>query len=306
MREDVKTRRAGRTFVGQHFEEALGPANARYFGGGFRRVSHFVESLSVDSATMTTELRAVGTAMYPEDWSLDAAGRSRAIHLSSFDAIALTAATVRAAATRSSDIDALLDKRVRRLRVKAPSNVIPVAEDIEIAVRCATVKPQGETRVSARVGRFIVEVTAESGGDGSHPLDLQLHEADKPAALGAGRVVPGIGGGLHAVQRLAAVPASLTCVEELAMFGQLSQIAVYSAKGLDRRSVPNLWLRELSLDHTPAPLVSEVTSRTTITRDRVLRIGGAEVADLALSSETSNGAAAEASFGFRVPPEYSP
>lgn len=85
------------------------------------------------------------------------------------------------------------------------------------------------------------------------------------------------------------------------MFGQLSQIAVYSAKGLNRRSVPNLWLRQLSLDHTPIPLVADLASRTAITRDRVFRIGGTEVVDLALLSETSSGAMAEASFGFRVP-----
>lgn len=258
-------------------------------------MSHFIEALSVDSSAAPTVLRSVGAAAYPEDWSLNAAGRARAVHLSSFDAIALTAAALRVGAAQSNEVEASLDSSVRRVRVKAPTKAIPVTEDIDIVVQCA------RDRISARVGKFVIEVIVQRGGDGSIPLDLQLHDGDKPDALGPGRVVSGAGSDLYTLQRLATVPAILTCVEELAMFGQLSQIAVYSAKGLNRRSVPNLWLRQLSLDHTPIPLVADLASRTAITRDRVFRIGGTEVVDLALLSETSSGAMAEASFGFRVP-----
>jgi hypothetical protein len=286
-------------FVGQSVEDILGPANARYFGAGYRRVTHSIQTLDVDETSAAVVLQAIGTAKYPGDWSLDAAGQPRRIHLSSFDAIALTAAAMRAAAPSNTRAQALRSGVVRRVQVKAPARVVSATESIDVAVESTERSPDGSMRVTSRVGGFAVEVTV-MGDDNGHPVDLQLHDDGQSAGIGSGKVVR-TAGEIHTVHELAVVPTALTCVEELAMFGQLSQVAVYAEKGLNRRSVPNLWLRRLTLNRSAIPPTHPVESRTRITRDRLLRVGGEDVIDLTLASEASYGASAEASFGFRVP-----
>ncbi|MCC9053535.1 hypothetical protein LOK55_04325 [Microbacterium sp. F2E] len=289
-------------FAGQRFENILGPASARYFGEGFRRVSHAIEIVSVNDAHEAIAMQGVGSARYPEDWSFDASGRPRPVHLSSFDAIALTSAVLRAATAFNDKVRALLVGSVRRVQVKAPAQTISDTAHINVTVQCIDPLAAGTVRVSSRVEGFVVDIVAERTRHGGRPIDLQLHDRGQREALSTGKVLHATTGDLHAVHELGIPPAALTCVEELAIFGQLSQIAVYAAKQLDRRSVPNLWLRRLTLDRSVDPRLRTFESRTTLTRDRVLLIGGEEVVDLTLMAEASYGARAEASFGFRVPP----
>lgn len=70
-------------------ESVLGPAIERYFAFGYRRVSHDLSHVFLPDQAM--ELHAIGTATYPNDWSIDSQGRPREAHLSSVDAITLAA-----------------------------------------------------------------------------------------------------------------------------------------------------------------------------------------------------------------------
>lgn len=120
------------------------------------------------------------------------------------------------------------------------------------------------------------------------------------AELKSSRVVDIGPDGLRAATDLTSRAPSLTCLEELALFGQISQVAVYAAKHVSRRQVPNLWLRSFTLERSGSSPSSTVASRTMITRDRILRIAGQEVVDLQLTSETDYGATARASFAYRL------
>lgn len=287
--------------AGREFEDVLGPLGGRYFGGGFRRVEHAYQTLALEESSSSAFLRGTGSARYPEDWSVSASGIPREVHLSSFDAIALTAAALRDVEPASARIRTLLSRRVRRVRVKCPARPVLPTRGVNVELRCTDVPSGDETRVSSRVGRFSVEVDIGNRPFTGLPVDLQLHDSNLSGALGTGIVLREGDGVVETTQKLTPGRTRISCVEELAMFGQLSQIAVYVAKGVDRRSAPNLWLRRLALERSEAQPVSPVEAQVRVIRDRHIRLGLDEVADLTLAAETSYGAQAEASFGFRVP-----
>lgn len=287
-------------FAGRGFGDILGPMSGRYFGAGFRRVAHAIRGLDVRENLGGTMLQGVGTAAYPDDWSLDASGLPREVHLSSFDAIALTAVALRTAASSRTFKRPLLEGRVLRVRVHAPARPILATDKADVIVHWSETTSGGEAHVSSRVASFGVQIDI-ANESGRRPVDLQLHDRRTRGPLGSGTVLGVNDGDLVTTQELVADSSDLSCVEELAMFGQLSQIAVYAAKGVNRQSVPNLWLRRLALERSAAPLRGSVESRVRVVRDRVVRIGGEEIADLVLAARTNYGAQAEASFGFRVP-----
>lgn len=289
-------------FTGRRFSEILGPAEARYFGGGFRRVGHLIRVPLVTQEDAELRLQGVGFAMYPDDWSLDAAGQPRPVHLSSFDAIALTAALLRAGVSQSSQVEGLLQRPVRGVRVKAPAQVVASTQGIKIEARCSrTPADTDDARVTSRVGRFTIELDLGTGASPLGPVDCQVHHADHRAPLLPGRVIHATETSVHATHEFVTAPSPLTCLDELAMFGQLSQITVYSAKQADRARVPNLWLRRLSLSRSDAVPTGPIESHATIIRDRVLHINGEPIVDLQLIAATNYGAQAEASFAYSAP-----
>ncbi|MCD2498495.1 AvrD family protein [Microbacterium nymphoidis] len=284
------------------FLDVLGPAEGRYFGGGFRRVAHEVRDVRSTLSNSEVLVNGVGFARYPDDWSLDASGAPRAVHLSSFDAILLTAELLLRGSFDTSPLRELLDRSVERVQVKAPAQVAVATGGIALNARCFTPKEGGAgPRIVARIGRFAVDLVLGKDTSPLGAVDRQVHGVVNRDPLLPGEVIDEGTGWVSARQEFAAAPRSLTCLEELAMFGQLSQVTAYLIKQSDRAALPNLWLRRLSLTRShalPAPVIESITA---VVRDRVLVVNGERVNDLRLVSATSYGARAEASFGFRVP-----
>lgn len=289
-------------FVGQTVEGILGASSTRFFGEGYRRVRHGLLSLTIDKLGDGVRIHGAGAARYPANWSLDAAGNPRGAHLSSFDAIALTGASLRAAALHDPLSASILDARVSQITVRAPAQVQSVTQEIVVdcTVLCTDVS---SLHLLSRVGRFRVDAILDRRSDGGTPTDLDLHDPTGDAGLGPAfvRSLTPPRGPLHVehgrLQDNDTQPWS--CVNELAMLGQLGQIAVYAARGVDRSEVPNLWLRALTLQRADQWPQGSFESWSTITRDRDVRIGEALMADIQLSSVTSYGSRATAAFAYQ-------
>jgi hypothetical protein len=300
MQQLTGERRSG-SLEGKEFQEILGPAEGRYFGGGFRRVAHSVNDLTAIKSPSQTELYGVGSADYPRDWSLDASGVPREIHLSTFDAVALTAKVLKETAAKDDLVQELLMGTVRSVRVKAPTRVRTSMSAIEISARITReISGFGGWCVVSRVGGFTVDLAIGPDNQGLPEVDLQLHTPDGDAIFTTGWVAALGPSGVRTVQELVTVRSVPTVLDEMAMFGQLSQIAVYLVKGADRQRLPNLWLRQLSLQRSAGFPPGRIEACTALTRDRLLRVGDSTLADVRVASETNYGAAVQASFGYRV------
>lgn len=285
----------------QGISEILGPPEARYFGGGFRRVSHRIEHSTDTGSATRIMLNAVGSAFYPDDWSLDASGKPRSVHLSTFDALALTASTLRHAASGNEWMIRLLnDFAVRSVRVKAPARTVTSIRGIDITVQGTELEDEaGGWHVISRVGGFTVDLDLSPENWGFLPIDEQLHQPHRSDPFTEGWMTPLAPTAIRTVQELEGSSITLTCLEEMAMFGQLSQLVVYTAKDTDRHGIPNLWLRQLSLVRSARTPSARIEARTTLTRDRILRVNGDTLVDIQVSFETDYGAVAKASFGYR-------
>lgn len=104
---------------------------------------------------------------------------------------------------------------------------------------------------------------------------------------------------IRTIQGIESSTTTLTCLEEMAMFGQLSQLIVYTVKATDRHGIPNLWLRQLSLVRSARTTSHQIETKTTLTRDRLVHIGTDTIVDIRVSFETDYGVMAQASFGYR-------
>src|SRR5204863_2642139 len=99
----------GRIVVGpaQHLgsiEQCLGPPAGRFFGGGFRRVTHSLTRLGISDRPGLGAVTAQASLSYPEDWSQKASGAPPP-HLSSVDAVTLMVELVDAYLTHTYRLD---------------------------------------------------------------------------------------------------------------------------------------------------------------------------------------------------------
>ena len=286
---------------GSQFEAVLGPPATRYFGGGFRRITQHAELCSAAEEDGNLALRGIGRARYPADWSLDASGRPREIHLSTFDALALVGLLIVQAAPGSSRANELARGSIRSFSIRAPGRAISVTDRVKVTVECSAPDVAlGMWKVRARVAGFSInlDVAAEAHIRGT--IDEQVLNHTQTGPLLNGRMISKAGSKVQTMHELATPAFALSCTEEMAMFGELSQFAVYTVKEVDRRMIPNLWLRSLSLvrsDQRPNLRISAVTE---IRHDRLLRSADGPLVDLRLHSRTDYGTSVDAAFGYRL------
>ncbi|POH75182.1 hypothetical protein CVS27_00790 [Arthrobacter glacialis] len=194
----------------------------------------------------------------------------------------------------------LTDCSVRSVRVKAPARTITSILGIDITVQgTKSADEVGGWHITSRVGGFTVDLDLSPENWGFLPIDEQLHQPSGSDPFMEGWMTPLASTAIRTVQELDGTSITLTCLEEMAMFGQLSQLVVYTTKDTDRHGIPNLWLRQLSLARAARTPSARIEARTTLTRDRILRIGGDTLVDIRVSFETDYGAVAQASFGYR-------
>jgi hypothetical protein len=90
MEADIMTATTPEMIRFDSMDDCLGPRHQRFFGEGFKRVSHRLTDITIDGGPDgPAAARAHGRLTYPTDWSRKATRRDLRPHLSSIDALLL-------------------------------------------------------------------------------------------------------------------------------------------------------------------------------------------------------------------------
>ncbi len=287
----------------------LGPSEGRYFSSGFRHVQH-----DVDTSSGENSLRAVGQARYPDDWSVDGAGRSRLPHLSSIDAVTLSLLSLEQAvpAVGGVELEALY---VASIHLRAGTTPWERLDNVPIQFSYAREVDgfrldgtAGNIRVRIRIADSRRREPVGGGGRsvygelfrtthcrtdelqhvsravliGSHSVDLSSDE--KPEGLEA-RCWPG-----------------LTVLDYLVTLGQMTQALVYSSAGFTRATAGSLWMRTMQVERNGPPnreTESHFVSTAEMTRDRVIERADERLHDVQVVVQTTSGVRATSSLAYR-------
>jgi len=282
---------------GMSLEDELGPAEHRYFGGGYRQVKHeLLEDGDGDGKLWQ------GRVTYPVLWSLGSDGRSRRPHLSSVDALALPMTALakthsREAFTSQSDTQYW----VRYVKIRAGSEPWDRLTDVPVALEMSRRAHGGRSLewCSARVGNMKVELglavaaikpstMAETISDldyRDHSITSAVDEPDGMVHELRSRHVLAIG--TTADQ----APAYASAIDFLVTMGQLAQALVYRAHATDRTGVDNLWMRTMTIAvHGGRPIVpGPFEAVTTLDREGAVAIDGRRLRTVRVRSLASVG-----------------
>ncbi|WP_416969612.1 AvrD family protein [Streptomyces sp. 4F14] len=275
---------AGRLALGD-VEDYLGPAEGRYFGGGFRRVRQRLTALHLTGCPQVTQATATASVGYPADWSAKGTG-GLVPHLSTIDALVLAARTAELLLTHAYGLDAGSRSRMwlRRIVIRAGNRPqedlarLPVHGTADPAESVAVADGLRTSAVRVGIGSMDVrcEIQHEDQG-GYRPSRSALYE-DADTALGtpggpycaerfrrrgqrvtrlavdaaAGRadaevaLTPAPGESAGTGLEAAYAP-SASMVDAIAVIGQLAQVLMYELDGLTRGGSDTLWLRRAEL-----------------------------------------------------------
>lgn len=272
------------------FDAPLGPASGRYFGQGYKKVSHNLTNLRLDRSNQPgARHQATARLQYPDAWSTKGS-RELVPHVSSIDTVALAAALLETAIVHTRDLSNDEAREVWVSRAKVSAGAVPEEDLHHVAVTADIVEvksqPGGDVATTAtfRVGQLRGSMTLH------HPSgigDLTLLGADHVADLAAsypGRELFYLSGykthELHACdlsvdttgQAITATcavdigapdnalsgaetawPRSVSIIDAILGAAQLSQILLYDLDGVDRASSNTLWMRKLELTASKPP-----------------------------------------------------
>ncbi len=268
----------------------LGPAAGRYFGQGYKNVTHNLANLRLDRSNQAGAHHE-GTAQltYPAAWSTKGS-RELVPHVSSIDTVAIAASLLETAVAHTRDLsnDEAAEVWVSHAKVSAGARPEEDLHHVAIAADIVDVAHQtsGEVATTAtfRVGQLRGSITLH------HPPgigDLTLVGADRVADLAVsypGRELFYLGGykthslhgcdlvvdtDAHRVTATCAVgistpesalagaesawPLSVSIIDAILGAAQLSQVLLYDVDGVDRTSSNTLWMRKLELTATKPP-----------------------------------------------------
>lgn len=155
-------------------DDYLGPAELRFFGGGFRRVRQRLDDIRVAVRPEAARASARACVRYPPDWSAKSTGRPLRPHLSSIDALVLGAQLAEILLAHTYGLDAGARSRMWLRQLDLRAGVRP-QEDLDRLAVHGVVRPEASAHVSdglrtttvlARVGSMEVrcEVQHEKGG----------------------------------------------------------------------------------------------------------------------------------------------
>ncbi|MFF4854651.1 AvrD family protein [Streptomyces rubiginosohelvolus] len=254
-------------------DTALGHRDSRFFGEGFKRVTHALTSISVEKDTIeaTAGIRTPGT------WSKKGDSHQRP-HLSTLDAMLLGAQLTGLYTAHSFNHD---NSGFSVTAVKVRAGNTPDEEQLDhfpVTARHLSTKdtPRGkETVMECHTGSMTVTVTARHNGThtpdqpGHYPLPEHLPGTWNNAPYGADHHTRS-----QLLTDLAVDPQALTASGKLTINGQprdgqhvtaidlfvsvlqLAQVLLYDLDGLDRASSNTLWMRRTDI----TPGLSQETS----------------------------------------------
>ncbi|MDP3949527.1 AvrD family protein [Microbacterium sp.] len=292
----------------------LGPSDRRYLGQGYRRVRHKLSPLTViETDPLVAESEA--SVDYPEDWSRKSAIADRQAHLSTVDAVILSALCAGPAlqVRRQLSDDDLGAARIDCVDIRAGSTPTRVdnAVPIKTTFEAGSDLDGGRSRslIRSQLGSLHTRTVISHPKMGSNTTP----ERPQPAAPGiysdmfrftehAQRVsaVDPEAGSItveHELEPLAVTTSGLesemwpcvSYVDCIVIAGQMAQILVHAQDGSSRETTSNLWMRKASLRaHHPdrrkrlqATSTMHLTGRRVIARDDgLLHAIDVEIADL--------------------------
>ena len=294
MQSTTPHRTPSRTSLDDH----LGPAESRFFGSGYRRVTYRLDHLETADAGLQARI-AIG---YPVDWSTKASKRALAPHLSTVDALLLGARTGALALAGAPGLTAEGRRSawLRRVDIKAAStpwesglDALPVS-----ATRGATsleTTTAATTTVDSQVGSMRVRLQfAHPVGDGptERPTVEQLADETRRGPYGDAfalqrQRVDDLALDLAASRARATVDVvplddhgsipAVTMVDSFVVALQLGQVLLYQLDGVERGRSSNLWMRSatLSADAPCAPAAGPVPVTAELADARLINKGGA-------------------------------
>jgi hypothetical protein len=267
-------------------EEALGAADGRFFGSGYRKVSHHLRFLGCET-TVPGSWHASGTAdvCYPGDWSRKSGASELRPHLSSIDAVALAVRLAEQGLAQALSLDQEQRRRMWLRSVTFRAAAEPLMSLADFGVRAAAVRSAPEpfslcghaSSVECRVGpvKIILEIEHEPGRPGgpgflqSQRLTVKNSEESsggyfdggyKDTACEIGPVSADLETGTaQAVVKVsepvtgacqdgigAAYHPCLMIIDGIVVVAQLAQVLAYAADSLRRDQTNTLWLRSFS------------------------------------------------------------
>ncbi|MGO4453566.1 AvrD family protein [Arthrobacter sp. RAF14] len=238
---------------GTSLEEELGPAQHRYFGGGYRQVEHeLTEDDDGEGASWE------GRVTYPVLWSRGPGGAARQPHLSSVDALVLPLAALAKARSRWL-ANGRMDSQywVPYVRIRAGREPWDRLAEVPVTLEMSrrTLDGRALEWCAARVGNMKVDLglavaaSRPSSDAGTisdldyrgHSITSSVDRLYGPVRELRSRHVLAVG----ASDRHASAHAS--AVDFLVTMGQLAQALVYRAQSTDRSRVGNLWMRTMTI-----------------------------------------------------------
>ncbi|MDQ0708997.1 hypothetical protein QFZ52_001649 [Arthrobacter woluwensis] len=282
---------------GTSLDDELGPAEDRYFGGGYRQVEH-----ELTEAGDGDGRRWRGRVTYPARWSVGADGRSRRPHLSSVDAVVLPMAALAGNPSRwAAAAHAEARFWIRTVKIRAGSEPWSRLADVPVTLETSRRSVEGRTLewCSARVGNMTVELGLAVAGVRSSAGVLAIGDLEyKGHSISSSvEAFDGPDGGLRSRHLLPIGPASdpaaaqASAIDFLVTMGQLAQALVYRADATDRSGVDNLWMRKMTIaihGHRPiAPGAFDAV--TTLDRQGGVVIDGRRLRTLRVRSLASVG-----------------
>ncbi|MFJ8308556.1 MULTISPECIES: AvrD family protein [unclassified Streptomyces] len=275
------------TLVHPSVDDALGDRTGRFFGEGFKRVTHALTA--IDVAPATGRIEATAGLHVPGTWSRKGEIQQRP-HLSTIDAM-LFAAQLTGLYTRHTFEHDPTRFAVRGVRIRAGAR--PDEDGLDrfaaSAVHVSTHDgPGGEqiTVTDCRVGSMNVTVTA------AHPAGTPVAT---PGCYASADQLPGVwnqtpyGVDHHAQSQLLTDvrvdmetlradalleltgPGVFTPIDLFVCALQLGQVLLYELDGVDRGTSNTLWMRRTDITVVPAPVPAEDRFSARVERAQELR-----------------------------------
>ncbi|WP_410570387.1 AvrD family protein [Amycolatopsis sp. cmx-4-61] len=288
-------------------DDQLGPHSQRYFGSGFKRVTHRITGAHLDPSTDL--LRARAHLNYPTDWSAKTAGKQLTPHLSTLDAAVVA---VQLAELHLNTAFELGDQQrralwIRRLSIKAGATPQEQLDDVALSVRRTSTERNAATGVSRMEGRVgalatVCEVVHDRDlriarqtsdaidtdeilgdparryfGQGFQQRNYDLRDvviADDHSAVSATTRVSG--DVIHPDGLSGKFQPAITFVDGLIVLAQLAQSLLYALDDIDRTASNTLWMRRVEISGPPPHqrLGAPFRSSTSVSRTALVDFAG--------------------------------
>ena len=306
-----------------HIDEILGSSKTRYFGNGYKHVSHVLRNISVEPNN--NQISAEISIGYPADWSKKETSKELKPHLSTIDAYVISCQMVEAFTVHSQLLNAEERKQswVRKLAIKAGKSPVNDLNNVSFKGVYEGTYPEINSlnkHISSfhlQLAGFTIDLELDHGPtngvvnlekcnfDSIEEIlpsksmsyyggqyknlhhDIVINEAN--AQLLRSEIAIEKGEDYQANTNLSAEHSSYyNPLDILISCAQLCQVLMYEIDNLDRTNTKNLWMRSINV-YCPKPIIKEGNLPMTIRveKSKLLEKGNAEWRFAELSADTS-------------------